>query len=229
MDYCHPCHRHLNGALACPGCGTPAEACREYAEAVAEQEAPAGSERTYDDVVPRSRGRRRERGRRAHRRRRRKVLLITAGLALAAGGLSLAELGIEGPSEEPTAAASPDGGAARPASRTPQDPVDGTATGAESAAATSAGPSASKSAKDKAAKEAKKDEDKKKAGEKTQGADEDPDPAAPVTTSAPDTPDSPPDAPATTRPTPPPTTQQPDPTPEPEPSQTCDRFLWWCT
>ncbi|WP_420865634.1 SCO2400 family protein, partial [Streptomyces prasinopilosus] len=25
MDYCHPCRRHLNGALACPGCGTPAE------------------------------------------------------------------------------------------------------------------------------------------------------------------------------------------------------------
>ncbi|MEV4045003.1 hypothetical protein AB0J75_18760, partial [Streptomyces sp. NPDC049744] len=24
MDYCHPCRRHLNGALACPGCGTPA-------------------------------------------------------------------------------------------------------------------------------------------------------------------------------------------------------------
>ncbi|WP_443728928.1 SCO2400 family protein, partial [Streptomyces anatolicus] len=22
MDYCHPCRRHLNGALACPGCGT---------------------------------------------------------------------------------------------------------------------------------------------------------------------------------------------------------------
>ncbi|MYR60171.1 hypothetical protein GTY54_29380, partial [Streptomyces sp. SID625] len=25
MNYCHPCRRHLNGALACPGCGTPAE------------------------------------------------------------------------------------------------------------------------------------------------------------------------------------------------------------
>ncbi|WP_030817366.1 SCO2400 family protein, partial [Streptomyces sp. NRRL F-2799] len=24
MDYCHPCRRHLNGALACPGCGAPA-------------------------------------------------------------------------------------------------------------------------------------------------------------------------------------------------------------
>ncbi|WP_425587282.1 SCO2400 family protein, partial [Streptomyces mexicanus] len=25
-DYCAPCRRHLNGALACPGCGTPADA-----------------------------------------------------------------------------------------------------------------------------------------------------------------------------------------------------------
>ncbi|MGP4092624.1 SCO2400 family protein, partial [Streptomyces sp. KR55] len=32
MDYCHPCRRHLNGALACPGCGTPAEQLRAYAE-----------------------------------------------------------------------------------------------------------------------------------------------------------------------------------------------------
>ncbi|WP_420710720.1 SCO2400 family protein [Streptomyces sp. NRRL S-146] len=28
MDYCDPCRRHLNGALACPGCGTPAETLR---------------------------------------------------------------------------------------------------------------------------------------------------------------------------------------------------------
>ncbi|WP_420877267.1 SCO2400 family protein, partial [Streptomyces neyagawaensis] len=30
MDYCHPCQRHLNGALACPGCGAPAEESRSY-------------------------------------------------------------------------------------------------------------------------------------------------------------------------------------------------------
>ncbi|NEA79963.1 hypothetical protein G3I30_12785, partial [Actinospica acidiphila] len=28
MDFCHPCRRHLNGALACPGCGTPVETLR---------------------------------------------------------------------------------------------------------------------------------------------------------------------------------------------------------
>ncbi|MCC9685871.1 SCO2400 family protein [Streptomyces sp. MNU103] len=29
MDFCHPCRRHLNGALACPGCGTPVESLRD--------------------------------------------------------------------------------------------------------------------------------------------------------------------------------------------------------
>ncbi|MEV5446846.1 hypothetical protein AB0N23_30520, partial [Streptomyces sp. NPDC052644] len=28
MDYCHECRRHLNGALACAGCGRPAEELR---------------------------------------------------------------------------------------------------------------------------------------------------------------------------------------------------------
>lgn len=30
MDYCQTCRRHLNGALACPGCGVPAEVCHAY-------------------------------------------------------------------------------------------------------------------------------------------------------------------------------------------------------
>ncbi|MEV2208123.1 hypothetical protein AB0E16_22155, partial [Streptomyces sp. NPDC047970] len=33
MDYCHPCGRHLNGALACAGCGTPAEELRRLGSA----------------------------------------------------------------------------------------------------------------------------------------------------------------------------------------------------
>ncbi|MEU1156480.1 hypothetical protein ABZ369_26180, partial [Streptomyces sp. NPDC005918] len=98
MDYCHPCRRHLNGALACPGCGTPAEACREYARSVAvSPQEPDAYDDGFEESSPRTRGRRKERSRRAHRRRRRKVLFVTAGLALAAGGLSLAELGTEGP------------------------------------------------------------------------------------------------------------------------------------
>ena len=31
MDYCLPCRRHLNGALACPGCGAPVEELRAHA------------------------------------------------------------------------------------------------------------------------------------------------------------------------------------------------------
>ncbi|MEV7681806.1 hypothetical protein AB0O64_25105 [Streptomyces sp. NPDC088341] len=31
MDYCDQCRRHLNGALACAGCGTPAEELRQQA------------------------------------------------------------------------------------------------------------------------------------------------------------------------------------------------------
>ncbi|WP_420876555.1 SCO2400 family protein, partial [Streptomyces griseoruber] len=30
MDYCHPCRRHLNGALTCPGCGASADPLRAY-------------------------------------------------------------------------------------------------------------------------------------------------------------------------------------------------------
>ncbi|WP_456340847.1 SCO2400 family protein [Streptomyces shenzhenensis] len=43
MDYCHPCRRHLNGALACPGCGTAAETLRASArEAAASEPAVPG-------------------------------------------------------------------------------------------------------------------------------------------------------------------------------------------
>ncbi|WP_421673836.1 SCO2400 family protein, partial [Streptomyces parvus] len=40
MDYCHSCQRHLNGALACAGCGTPAEALGPYAMPAAAGPAP---------------------------------------------------------------------------------------------------------------------------------------------------------------------------------------------
>ncbi|MDG4866150.1 hypothetical protein P8605_49160, partial [Streptomyces sp. T-3] len=61
MDYCHPCRRHLNGAFACPGCGTPAEACRRYAEEITAAEEVAGPEETYDDEAREPRRGRRER------------------------------------------------------------------------------------------------------------------------------------------------------------------------
>ncbi|MEV0982190.1 hypothetical protein [Streptomyces sp. NPDC049915] len=45
MDFCHSCHRHLNGALACPGCGVPVDQLRAHAEEPAGQEYAYG---TYD-------------------------------------------------------------------------------------------------------------------------------------------------------------------------------------
>ncbi|MFE7352294.1 hypothetical protein ACFU8Q_03600 [Streptomyces sp. NPDC057543] len=118
MDYCHPCQRHLNGALACAGCGTPAEALSHYAtpafsghEPDAEREPsapplPGGRRRgrgaarppargTSDSRRPDRRAGTQRRGKRAHRRRSRTALLVVLGVVLAAGLLSLAELAIE--------------------------------------------------------------------------------------------------------------------------------------
>ncbi|MGK5697661.1 SCO2400 family protein, partial [Streptomyces sp. URMC 128] len=157
MDYCDPCRRHLNGALACPGCGTSADALRwpepEYGgyDAVPEggegvydgsgasgqpdepderDEPDASGGEHVDDGEPlgraarrrgRGRGRegehgpvgdgpgggtsRRDRKAAAHRRRRRRTLFVAAGFVLAAGGLSLAELGTDAPKSTPKPAA----------------------------------------------------------------------------------------------------------------------------
>ncbi|MGW7364720.1 SCO2400 family protein [Streptomyces sp. NPDC054841] len=112
MDYCYQCRRHLNGALACAGCGTPAEELRHHSPvstgddvvielggAHGEDRPPAGHRR-----APASGRRDRRAGaRRARRRRGRKVLLGTVGLALAAGALSLAELARESSGDDGTA------------------------------------------------------------------------------------------------------------------------------
>ncbi|MEU1482748.1 hypothetical protein [Streptomyces sp. NPDC005752] len=99
MDYCHPCQRHLNGALACAGCGTPADALVPYAVADLSRrdtEPAAGA----PDASGAAGHRRRARGvagrrRRGHRRRGRALLLTVAGVVLALGALSLAELAME--------------------------------------------------------------------------------------------------------------------------------------
>ncbi|MEV4915715.1 hypothetical protein AB0K47_02675 [Streptomyces tirandamycinicus] len=101
MDYCDQCRRHLNGALACAGCGTPAEELRRFrpASAAAESDVVVELGGPYTDGGGPPAGRRRTRkaggARRARRKRGRKVLLGTLGLALAAGALSLAELARE--------------------------------------------------------------------------------------------------------------------------------------
>lgn len=111
MDYCHPCQRHLNGALACAGCGTPVEALSHYATPVLsghEPDArpttgpPAGAGRRRGrGAAPAARGKggepggRPSRRRPTHRRRGRTALLVVVGALLAAGALSLAEPAIE--------------------------------------------------------------------------------------------------------------------------------------
>ncbi|MFD5496593.1 hypothetical protein ACFWH4_27755, partial [Streptomyces sp. NPDC127091] len=138
MDYCHPCRRHLNGALACPGCGTPVETLRAHPEASAAPQAaheegvpdpepepephaepepaegarqpaadaPASPEAA--DEEPTEGVSRRDRKAATHRRRRRRSLLIAAGFVLAAGALSLAELGMDAPGSKPEPAAAGD-------------------------------------------------------------------------------------------------------------------------
>ncbi|MEV7113997.1 SCO2400 family protein [Streptomyces anulatus] len=133
MDYCHPCRRHLNGALACAGCGTPAEALGPYAVPAPAGPAPGVRDAPDGTGAPSGagdarRGTRRDarlgarrdarrgaggrpdvrpgsrrRARGGHRRRGRAVLLGALGLLLAAGALSLAELAME-PGRDDTAA-----------------------------------------------------------------------------------------------------------------------------
>ncbi|WP_370666985.1 hypothetical protein, partial [Streptomyces sp. IBSBF 2507] len=183
MDYCHPCRRHLNGALACPGCGSPAHELRASDDALTASEvfdrrygvepaaadatprqapgrklddAPAGTpdedaddatheplgedadgpthdplgEDPDDATPPGARSSRRDRKAAAHRRRRRRTLLVAAGFVLAAGGLSLAELGMDAPHspDKPAAAGgeTTDGEATREVGEASAVPVDDT-------------------------------------------------------------------------------------------------------
>ncbi|MGW8689978.1 SCO2400 family protein [[Kitasatospora] papulosa] len=101
MDYCHPCQRHLNGALACAGCGTPADALVPFAVPADRPGRDAEPARAASQALDttgrrrRARGETRRRGRRTHRRRGRALLLTAVGVVLALGALSLAELAME--------------------------------------------------------------------------------------------------------------------------------------
>lgn len=240
MDYCHPCRRHLNGALACPGCGVPAgqpsasDADLTMSEAagppwsVEEVSAPGeGAHGDPGDAAPGARAGRRDRKAAAHRRRRRRTLFVTAGFVLAAGGLSLAELGLDAPGAPPAPAAaggeSTDGEAAREVGETSAVPADATSAPAPTSGTPSPDASTSTSASASASASGSPE------AEKQETAEEEGDPSRPPPESAPDAP-GPPDRP-TTSPTDPPPTTTPTPTasPDPTPTETCDRFLWWCT
>ncbi|MEU3723076.1 hypothetical protein [Streptomyces sp. NPDC031705] len=93
MNYCPACQRHLNGALACAGCGTPAQylaAAGPAAATPAHEPQPALAEVFADSLVVLSgphEGRAGSRKRAASRRRRgRGVLALGLGLVLATGG-----------------------------------------------------------------------------------------------------------------------------------------------
>ncbi|MFG2991241.1 hypothetical protein ACGFZK_18480 [Streptomyces sp. NPDC048257] len=111
MNYCHACRRHLNGALACAGCGTPAEYLIPAAPAAASLVAPAAgappagpptalADVFADSLVVLSAPNERRAGARrrvTHRRRRRTVLTLSLGLLIAVGGsMAVARMATDG-------------------------------------------------------------------------------------------------------------------------------------
>ncbi|MEU0097665.1 hypothetical protein [Streptomyces sp. NPDC006267] len=259
MDYCHPCRRHLNGALACAGCGTPAEALGHYAPPERAGPGPDGTQAppgagdarhgTRRDAVRGTRrdarrgarrdaardsrpgARRRARG--GHRRRGRTVLLGALCLLLAAGALSLAELARE-PGRDDTAAdhvrESPGG----PVGAAPREPADGVPsdpgpTGSRDEAAAGPGAGAPPAA-------TRAGTSSKSPGPEASATEEPTATPGPVEASPSESVGSPPadpsesDGPREPTTAPaPPPPTTPAPTPTPAPSPTCTRFLWWCT
>ncbi|MEV5769999.1 hypothetical protein AB0L49_01835 [Streptomyces antimycoticus] len=251
MDYCSPCRRHLNGAVSCPGCGTPAEdlglpsATSDTAhEGGADTPAPRAerrADRRAAQTSPASgatRASRRKpkprligsRARRARRGRGRRVTIMAAVLGPVLAAVFVAELATEGHWRE----SSPSPSRQEPVA----DRSGGVSDSDDPATQDRSGPSELPSASDSGQGEHKdasedkgKDDGKSKDDKGDTSSDPDGDsssdpsdatssaPGGPGTTQGPTTPSHPgPTAPATVA-----------PTPTPSPSETCDRFLWWCT
>ncbi|MGW2812293.1 SCO2400 family protein [Streptomyces sp. NPDC001415] len=96
MDYCHSCRRHLNGALACAGCGTPVEALAPAPEDELLVYAGAAPSRRAEVLTP-SGHRRARKGRRARRKRGKVILFGSAGLVLVAGAVGFVQMALEPP------------------------------------------------------------------------------------------------------------------------------------
>ncbi|MGY0062087.1 SCO2400 family protein [Streptomyces sp. LZ34] len=274
MDYCPACRRHLNGALACPGCGAYAE---EYAYPAAEGaavdygradghrggEADVGEDGVVgeDEVVgedadgepssapgaastradrrkasrrkPKPRGIIGGRARRARRGRGRRVTIMASVLGPVLAGLFVAEIATEGGIfHEPSSSSSPD----KP-SEADRSPGEGDSSGPRTreSGAPSAGPSAGA---DGASADEGRGDDEDGAGKDKKKPKDSKSPSADDSSSAGGTGGA--TATATggggggaTRP--PTSPSDPDPTtslpsqPTPSPTETCDRFLWWCT
>ncbi|MGW1865279.1 SCO2400 family protein [Streptomyces mauvecolor] len=104
MDYCHSCRRHLNGALACAGCGTPAEVLAPAPEDELLVYAGRPPSRRAEVFVP-SGHRRARKGRRARRKRGKVILLGSAGLVLVAGAVGFVQMAMEPPPGDDRASA----------------------------------------------------------------------------------------------------------------------------
>ncbi|MFF4247446.1 hypothetical protein ACFYY2_23685 [Streptomyces sp. NPDC001822] len=241
MDYCHPCQRHLNGALACAGCGTPADALAPYAvPAAPARPGPDEGPASETSGSPRATGHRRRaqeaaprgRGRRGHRRRGRTLLLTATGVVLAVGALSLAELAIE---------PGGDSGAAEYVSEAADTATESAPSASSGAGPDDAGPvdaptvvpvTASRSGGTKG-----EDEDDGDEGSATPGpsasATRPGSPSPSASSSGPDGPGGtggPVEPSGSTGPTEGPASPEPSgaPTPTPSPSKTCTPWLWWC-
>ncbi|MFF8844021.1 hypothetical protein ACF08N_15070 [Streptomyces sp. NPDC015127] len=247
MDYCHPCGRHLNGALACAGCGTPVEELRRYSTSAPEpghvyeldvepEPAPPGPRAARRQAQ--SRRKAAPAGRRGRKRRGRKVVMGTFCLVLAAGALSLAELATEGSGGDGAATTVKEQDVVETETiepSAPEDTPDGPGEVSERPVMSSGSPRP-----DRSATGAKEGAGAPGAGEATGSGDgEGPAPSAsasPGDGASPSASDGPPgeaDPTGSGRPTSdpggsePPSQEEPPP-PEPSPTETCDRFLWWC-
>ncbi|MGI5399282.1 SCO2400 family protein [Streptomyces sp. CA-135486] len=232
MDYCHQCRRHLNGALACAGCGTPVEELRHLSPS-----APAADHVYELDEVSEPVGHRRSRrqppsrrkppaGRRGRKRRGRKVLFGTVGLVLAAGALCLAELALENPGDEGAATAVREDPSVE--TEPPPEPTDDDVTPPGPDEVTEPAVTSSSSAHPTSTGSGKgpggSGSGKRRAGGPVGGgpsaapsAGEPSSSAEPSTTGRPSTT-------GTADPSQPP----PQPTPTPTPTETCNQFLFWC-
>ncbi|MFE1935217.1 hypothetical protein ACFW95_33550 [Streptomyces sp. NPDC059474] len=248
MDYCSPCRRHLNGAVSCPGCGTPAgelglpsaasdtereggadtpgPRAERRADRRAAQASPAsgGTRASRRKPKPRLIG---SRARRARRGRGRRVTIMAAVLGPVLAAVFVAELATEGHWRE----SSPS-----PSRQEPVADRDGGVTeSAETIVQDTTGPSELPSAADGEDGKSAKDEGKNDGKGKDEKDDTSPDPDGGSSSDPSDATSSAPGGPGRTQgPTTPshPGSTAPAtvaPTPTPSPSETCNRFLWWCT
>ncbi|WSP80802.1 hypothetical protein OG289_16475 [Streptomyces sp. NBC_01235] len=148
------------------------------------------------------------------------MVLVTVGFVLAAGGLSLAELGVDAPGfsspRNPEAAGGEssevDGSASEPS--TSAQPLDDRTDPGEGKASSSPSPSASPSASESS----KDDKATQTPDKEAQSATL---PGSSGSTSGSTTPSGS-DSTSSADPT-------ASPEPSPSPSETCTRFLWWCS